>query len=69
MGKSVTIEGIEPDTLMSLANSVSVMCCLFYEQCVRVNPLTGESIRNSLRDYLYNEELLDLLLVNYFCSY
>ena len=27
MGKSVTFEGIEPDTLMSLANSVSKMCC------------------------------------------
>ena len=26
MGKSVTFEGIEPDTLMSLANSVSKMC-------------------------------------------
>ena len=66
----MTVEGIEAYTLLGQLNSVSGMCCfLFYEQCVHVNPLTGESIRNSLKDYLYDEELLDLLLVNYLCSY
>ena len=63
------IEGIEASTLLGQLNSVSKMCCLFCEQCVRINPLTWESLRNILKDYLYDEEWLDLLLVNYFSSY
>ena len=63
------IEGIEASTFLGQLNSVSKMCCLFCEQCVRVNPLTGDSIRNSLKENNEDEEWLDLLLVNYFCSY
>ena len=66
----MTIEGIEPDTLMSLANSVIGMCCfLFYEQCVHVNRITWDFTANGLKENNEDEEWLDLLLVNYLCSY
>ena len=63
------IEGIEASTLLGQLNSVSKMCCFHPMDNVFALIELLDFTANCLKENNEDEEWLDLLLVNYFCSY